>query len=77
MKNFIIVIASFVIVAVGFGFIESNSPSGKEKSQARDAIKLCKEDNARNSLDDNSKRFVAETCEKMEASFKRKYGVNP
>ncbi|WP_152929669.1 MULTISPECIES: hypothetical protein [Serratia] len=66
-----------IIVAIAVGDGSSMSPEAKEKSQARDAIKLCWEEHDRKSLDEGAKRFIAGTCEKMEAKFKNKYGVKP
>jgi len=54
-----------------------NSPEAKEKSQKRDAIKVCWSDHDKKSLDDDAKRFIAGVCEKMETDFKTKYGVSP
>lgn len=43
----------------------------------RDVIDLCWKDYGRRSLDPQTKRFVAEVCEKMESDFKQKFGREP
>lgn len=75
-----IALAIIAFIFVGFmitGFIESGTPEGKAKSQARMAIDLCWSDHGKKSLSDDAKRFVAGACEKMEADFLSKYGVKP
>ncbi|MCE9949233.1 putative periplasmic lipoprotein [Hafnia paralvei] len=53
------------------------SPEDKEKSNSREAIKLCWKDYDKKSLTPDAKRFVASVCEKMESDFKGRYGVAP
>jgi predicted amidophosphoribosyltransferase len=66
-----------VVAFLAYGAILSNTPKGKEKAKARDAIALCWQEHERKSLDANTQRFVASTCEMMEQQFRDKYGVNP
>jgi hypothetical protein len=69
-------IALFVAFMI-FGAVLSNTPEGKAKAKARDAISLCWKQQSDKALDPGTQRFVASTCEKMEQDFKNRYGVNP
>jgi hypothetical protein len=44
---------------------------------ARAAIKVCWNDQAKKSNDPSMARFIASVCEKMERDFRGKYGVSP
>lgn len=54
-----------------------NSPEAQAKSTDSEAVKLCWQDYSKKSLDPGTKRFVAATCETMEANFAKKYGQRP
>lgn len=66
-----------LMIAVGgfiaFAMLLPDDGSGRDRS----AIQLCWSDYERKSLDPPTKRLVASMCEKMEQSFRQKYGVNP
>lgn len=47
------------------------------RSDARWAIKLCWEDQAKKSNTPSQARFIAGACEMMESDFKKKYRINP
>ena len=48
-----------------------------EKQRARDAISLCRDEQADELEEIEVRRFVRATCDKMEQDFVRKYGVKP
>ncbi|WP_395300138.1 hypothetical protein V1599_12425 [Enterobacter sp. ECC-175] len=56
---------------------EAASDKSADKSKERYAIQYCWEQYDRKSLNADEKRFIAGSCEKMEAKFKDKYGVKP
>lgn len=63
-----------VVAFLAFGFM---LPKDEAKSRARDAISLCWSEQGRKSATPGEARFIAGTCESMEADFQRKYGVRP
>lgn len=77
MKAVLIGIGILIVIFFAIGFSESNTPEGKERSRQRAAIDLCWKDQQRRSNDPGTARFIAGACEKMEADFKAKWGVNP
>lgn len=66
-------VAAFLL----FGAIKSNTPEGRAKADARQAIELCWQQQGRKSHDGGTARFIAGACEGMESDFVRKYGVKP
>ncbi|MBC8783634.1 hypothetical protein [Pseudomonas fluorescens] len=71
------IVIGLVVAAVlflGYGAIIGNSPEGKQKSVARDAIDLCWKgvDDSLQSL--STRRFVRGTCQKMVAQYEEEYG---
>lgn len=66
-------VGAFVLVMI----IGSCAGDPGPKQQARSAIDLCWQDQKRKSLDPGTARFVASTCERMEAEFRNKFGVSP
>lgn len=85
MKKVIIVL---ILLAAGLGitYLKDSAPhsdvaeSGEEKDtkvKDRYAITYCWEQYERKSLTDEEKRFIAGSCEKMEAKFEDKYGTKP
>jgi hypothetical protein len=60
-----------------FGFIASNQPGAKEKSQARSAIDLCHKERDRMIGDPGAHALAAGTCTMMEDRFAEKYGHRP
>jgi len=85
MKKFWLVV---ILFAAGFALTslkernsspdtETTSDESKNKPKDRYAIQYCWEQYDRKSLNDDEKRFIAGSCEKMEEAFRAKYGVNP
>ena len=70
-------IAVVVVLFLAYGAKVSNTPLGKEKAAARDAIDLCLKEQERKSLTPQEARFIAGACEMMENDFSKKYGVRP
>ena len=66
-------ICLFALVMV----IGSQSPQADEKFMAREAIKVCWDDQSKKSTAPDVGRFIASTCEMMERRFRDKYGVSP
>jgi len=58
-------------------YIIGSSPENKAKSQERDAISICWQQQESRSLDPSTKRFAAKACEMMEQKFRDTYGRNP
>ena len=77
MKITVIVVLVVLAALLAQGFIASNTPEGKERAKARDAIELCWKEQQRKSLDPAQARFIAGACEKMEDDFRRKHNRNP
>lgn len=59
------------------GFFRDSSPEERERSQARDVIRLCWQDQERKSVAPDTQRLIARMCEDMEADFAQKYGTKP
>jgi hypothetical protein len=51
-----------------------SDPASKAMTDARKAIELCWQDQARKSLDPGTARFVAGMCETLEGDYRTKYG---
>lgn len=66
-------IAAFLI----FGASVGSSPEAKARMAAKDAISLCWKEQERKSLAPGTQRFIAGTCEKMEADYRTQFGRNP
>jgi hypothetical protein len=73
MKAFLMVAGFLVFVFFIMGI--NQSPHDKEKSNNRDAIALCWENQAKKSNTPEEARFIAGACEKMESDFYKKYGI--
>ncbi len=58
-------------------FLVVGRTSNDPKTQARRTIETCWDDQGKKSLDPATARFVAGTCERLEADFMAKYGVRP
>lgn len=66
-----------VVLFLAWGAKLSNTPVGKEKAAARDAIDLCWKNQERKSSTPQESGLVASACEMMENDFANKYGVRP
>ena len=79
MKTLMLAISSIPAAALVGVFLlgSGQSVARDEQSRARTAIKLCWEEYERKSLDPQTKRFVASTCEMMERDFQKKFGRKP
>lgn len=66
------VLALFIVALVA-----GQSPAEKAKDQERDAIAYCWKEQGRKSMDPSLARFVAGTCERMEAEYLKKHGRPP
>lgn len=53
------------------GSCSGNTPQGKAKSAQQSAIELCWKDFGKKSNDPDTARFIASTCEKMEADARK------
>lgn len=72
MNNFMVVLAAAILLAGC-----KQSPEAQAKSRARSAIDLCWKEQKRASNPPEQARFIAATCEKMEADFVEQYKVKP
>lgn len=77
MKKFLLVIVVLGIAFLGWGAYLNETPGGKEKVRARDAIKACWSGQSNKSNSVGQGQFIAGACELMEKDFRVKYGVNP
>ncbi|HAU4420433.1 hypothetical protein [Citrobacter freundii] len=77
MKKFLLIMVVLVIAFLGWGAYLNETPEGKEKGRARDAIKLCWSEQSKKSNSAEQGRFIAGACELMEKEFRAKFGVNP
>lgn len=68
---------ALLVAFLGYGFSLSSTPEGQARSADRDAISACWRQQKDPALDPSSQRFVAKTCQKMEADFRTKYDVDP
>lgn len=69
-------VGGFIILMI-VGSCAGNTPDGKARAAARDAIGLCWSEQAKKSLSPGAARFVAGACEKMEADYRSRWGSNP
>lgn len=65
------------VLFMAYGAMLSSTPEGQAQSTDRNDISYCWQQQKDKSLDPPTQRFVAATCEKMEADFRTKYGVDP
>jgi hypothetical protein len=68
---------ALVVAFFGYGFIVNSTPEGKERSRARDAIRLCWDEQSRKSLSSGSQQFIAGACESMERDYTSRYQAKP
>ena len=66
-----------LVLVVVFFMRFGNSEVAKDKGIKRMAIEQCWKDYERKSLDPETKRFIASSCEKIESDFKQQYGIDP
>lgn len=64
------------LTALGL-FVDTSSPELDEMSEAKRMIKLCWKEQERKSLDPETARVFAGTCEQLEADYKAKYRTSP
>jgi hypothetical protein len=62
---------------MALGFVQSNTPEGKEQSRQRHSIDYCWKSQGRKSFDAGMAQFVAGVCEKMEDDFFKRWGFKP
>ena len=77
MKVALGIIAALIVAFFGYGFVQMNTPEGRERAKHRDAIELCWSDYEKKSLDPATKRFVAGACESMERKYEAQLGRKP
>lgn len=70
-----IVVVVLIVAFFAYGAIKLNSPEGQAKAKDRAAIDLCWQDYERKNLDAAQKKFVADTCYRMQGDFRARYGV--
>jgi hypothetical protein len=66
-----------LILLIAVGACLEKDPEFRAKTQAREAIKMCWEQQSRKSLTPGEARFIAGACEKMEQEYREKYRSNP
>lgn len=65
------------VIFLVWAMIRTPDPDEIARSNARDAIDFCWEDQKAKSHDPAMARFVAGACEMLERDFRTKYGRNP
>jgi hypothetical protein len=55
----------------------SQSPDAQARSRQRDVIRRCWDEQEKKSLSPELARFVAGTCEKLEANYRTKWNREP
>ncbi len=76
-RKVFLILGVLVVGFFGFGFILASSPDGKARSHERDVIAYCWQQQERKSIEPAMARFVAGTCEKLEADFRVKWNREP
>ncbi len=71
------IVGLLLVAFFGLGLVKSNSPEGQAKARERDGIERCWAEQRRASLGATEKQFAAKACERMEDTFRNRYGVNP
>jgi hypothetical protein len=73
-KKIVIGLVAALGLFLAYGAIIGNTPEGKEKARARDAIDLCWKgvDDSLQSL--SSRRFIRDTCQKMVEKYESEFG---
>jgi hypothetical protein len=73
-----LVIPALAVTAfIAFGASLPDTPERQDKAKRRAVIDLCWQDYERKSFDPATKRFIAATCEKLEADFVQVHGHRP
>lgn len=75
--KFLIVVAVLVAAFFGLGAYQLNTPDGQARSQERDVIAACWQQQERKSFSPEAARFIAGACEKLEADFRAKWNREP
>lgn len=57
--------------------LAANDPQSGERADARRVIDLCWQEQKRASLSRGSQQFIAQSCERLEDEYRRKYNRNP
>lgn len=67
-----------IVVAVAlfltFGAIVGNTPEGKAKAHARDAIDLCHREESSYTGPAGAKSIITGACQKLEDDFRKQFG---
>jgi len=71
----IILFALFLIA--GLALSDTTPEERRAKARERDAIDLCRREQADELKDLSERRFIRAACDKMEADFRAKHGVSP
>lgn len=70
-----------LVVAVAlfltFGAIVGNTPEGKAKARARDAIDLCHREESSYTGSAGAKSIITGACRKLEDDFRKQFGYTP
>jgi hypothetical protein len=65
------------VIFLTWALVRTPDVSEVEQNNARDAIRLCWDDQKTKSYAPSTSRFVASVCEKMESEYKVKYRSSP
>ena len=68
---------ALIVVYVASMMFLGNDPDVKAKSFDRDVIAQCWTNQGKKSLEPSAARFIAGSCEKLEADFQAKWKVSP
>lgn len=69
----LLVLAAMLI----WGTIVKNDPEMMEKSRAKTAIELCREEQSKQASNPAQVEIIAAVCKKFESEYRSKYGSNP
>ena len=71
-----LILLGLFVAFIAFGMVVGSTPEAQERSKNRYAIEYCWSEQKKPSVEPEAARFMAGACEKMEAEFRQKYGLN-
>ena len=70
-------IVAFVVVSATGVFAAKPGTPEYARERERDVIGICWDDQKKKSLPPDQARFIASTCEMLEAKYRKEHGRNP
>ncbi|EJN36338.1 hypothetical protein [Pseudomonas sp. GM80] len=77
IKKVLIGLIAAVVLFLVYGAVVGNTPEGKAKASARDAIDLCHREESSYTGTAGAKSIISGACRKLENDFRSQFGHTP